>query len=80
YPGPYGGHHLYGEHNDIPPYLPPYHDPYDPFFDYQKRKTKPKRPTDKHDANSDHDERNGRANGYETEPDDRAKSQQSRKS
>ncbi|CAF2014174.1 unnamed protein product [Rotaria magnacalcarata] len=80
YPGPYGGHHLYGEHNDIPPYLPPYHDPYDPFFDYQKRKTKSKRPTDKHDANSDHDERNGRANGYETEPDDRAKSQQSRKS
>ncbi|CAF4491120.1 unnamed protein product, partial [Rotaria magnacalcarata] len=70
YPGPYGGHHLYGEHNDIPPYLPPYHDPYDPFFDYQKRKTKSKRPTDKHDANSDHDERNGRANGYETEPDD----------
>ncbi|CAF4714201.1 unnamed protein product, partial [Rotaria magnacalcarata] len=50
------------------------------FFDYQKRKTKSKRPTDKHDANSDHDERNGRANGYETEPDDRAKSQQSRKS
>ncbi|CAF4705487.1 unnamed protein product, partial [Rotaria magnacalcarata] len=50
------------------------------FFDYQKRKTKSKRPTDKHDANSDHDERNGRANGYETEPDDCAKSQQSRKS
>ncbi|CAF3374995.1 unnamed protein product [Rotaria socialis] len=80
YPGPYGGHHLYGEHGDIPPYLPPYHDPYDPFFDYQKRRAKPKRPTDKHDAHSDHDERNGRANGYETEPDDRAKSQLSRKS
>ncbi|CAF2551744.1 unnamed protein product [Rotaria sp. Silwood2] len=80
YYGPYGHHHLYGGADDIPPYLPPYHDAYDPFFDYEKRKVKPKRHTEKTEAHGDHEENNGGTTGYETEGDDGAKSRLSRKS
>ncbi|CAF0774494.1 unnamed protein product [Rotaria sordida] len=78
--GPYGHPHLYGNADDIPPYLSPYHDAYDPFFDYEKRKIKPKRHTNKTDGHSDHEENNGGNTGHEIERDDGAKSQISRKS
>ncbi|CAF4566188.1 unnamed protein product [Rotaria sp. Silwood1] len=80
YYGLYGHHHLYDEADDIPPYLSPYHDAYDPFFDYEKRKIKPKRHKSKPDGHSDHEENNGGVTGYETERDDGGKSQLSRKS
>jgi hypothetical protein len=72
--GPYGRYsrrHLYEEAEDIPPYLASYHDAYDPFFDYEKRKAKLK--------HTDHEDNNGTMNGYETERDEDAKSQLSRK-
>ena len=42
--------HLYEDADDIPPYLAPYHDPYDGFFDYEKRKAKPKQHKDKKES------------------------------
>jgi hypothetical protein len=71
YPGRYSRRHLYEDADNIPPYLAPYHDPYDPFFDYQKRK-----------AQTNHrEEHNGSgSNAHEGERDEGAKSQISRKS
>ncbi len=80
YPGRYPHRHLHEEAGDIPPYLAPYHDPYDPFFDYQKRKAKPKRNGDETNSHNNHEDSHGGMNGYETERDDGAKSQISRKS
>ncbi|CAF1299036.1 unnamed protein product, partial [Didymodactylos carnosus] len=52
YPSPYGyrGHHPY--YHDIPPYLPYERDPYDSFFDFEKR-SKSKRSKSKHRYDED---------------------------
>ena len=84
--GPYPGRydyrprHLYEDAYDVPPYLAPYHDAYDGFFDYEKRKqAKPKRRKDKNVSRTDHED-NGAATGNETERDEDSKSRLSRKS
>jgi hypothetical protein len=71
YPGRYSRRHLYEDADNIPPYLAPYHDPYDPFFDYEKRKAQP---------NHHEDNNNSGTTVHETDRDDRSKSQSSRKS
>ena len=76
YPSRYDYHnHLHEDAYDVPPYLAPYHDPYDPFFDYEKRKTQMKTRRDKNNSRTDR-ESNGTATGYETERDERANSNQ----
>jgi hypothetical protein len=72
--------HLYEDAYDVPPYLAGYHDPYDGFFDYEKRKskTKTKKYKDKKDTPVDHEDRGG-ITGNETEHDDDSKSEQSKR-
>ena len=72
----YDHRHLYKEADDIPPYLAPYHDPYDPFFDYEKRKTQPKHAKERGDHHNDHED----GLGHDGDRDDGARSQASRKS
>jgi len=83
YAGPYAGHYarrpLRDEAEDIPPYLASYRDPYDHFFDYEKRKAKPKRSKSKNDGHIDREDNNGNITGYETEREEGTKSQVSRK-
>ncbi|CAF3054645.1 unnamed protein product [Rotaria sp. Silwood2] len=82
YPGRYDYRyrHLYEDGYDTPPYLPASHNPYDGFFDYEKRKPKSKSKThkDKKEINIDHDDRGG-ITDYETEHEDDTKSQKSKK-
>jgi hypothetical protein len=80
YPGRYDHRHLYEDAQDIPPYLGAYHDAYDGFFDYEKRKAKPKQNKDRNDPHIDHEDSHGGMNAHETEHDDDTKSQLSRKS
>ncbi|CAF3746542.1 unnamed protein product [Rotaria sp. Silwood1] len=79
YPGRYDyrHRHLYDDGYDTPPYLPASHNPYDGFFDYEKRKPKSKSKTHKNkkDFNIDHEG----ITEYETEHEDDKKSQKSKK-
>ena len=84
--GPYPGRndyrprHLYEDAYNVPPYLAPYHDAYDPFFDYEKRKQqKLKARKEKNTSRTDHED-NGAATGNETDREEDSKSRQSRKS
>lgn len=82
YPPRYGGYarrHVREEAEDIPPYLASYRDPYDHFFDYEKRKVNVRRSKSKTDGHADRDDNNGYLTGYETERDEGTKSQVSRK-
>ena len=83
YPSRYDYRHryLYDDGCDTPPYLPPSHGPYDRFFDYEKRKSKSKSKVhnSKREMNTDY-EGYGGMTGNETEHEDDAKSQQSKKS
>ena len=82
YPGrhDYRHRHLYDDAYDGPPYIAGYHDPYDGFFDYEKRKGKSRTKVrkDKKEPTTDHEDRDA-VTANETERDDDTKSVQSKK-
>jgi hypothetical protein len=69
---------MYDDGYDAPPYISGNHDPYDGFFDYDKRKgkSKPKKQKGKKESPEDRDA----VTGNETEGDDHTKSSHSKKS
>lgn len=81
YPHSHRYPHLYEDAYDAPPYIAGYPDPYDGFFDYEKRKskTKVKKHKDKKELTTDHEDHD-QITANETEHEDDKKSPQSKKS
>ncbi len=83
YPGrhDYRHRHLYEDGYDAPPYIAGYNDPYDGFFDYEKRKghSRTKKHKEKKEATTDHEDRDAITEN-ETEREDDNKSSHTKKS